>query len=439
MAIKKRLYKKLSSLLIIPFVLGGCRWYDGTFTLKAENKALNIPKNTEKTELTVFADKSALNGEMLLKIEKAFEKENGDIDVKIEFSSEEGKESYEQELISRFSQNNEPDLFLMYNKDGIYSWEYALEPIDSDWTDKICRVLPVAKSGESIVAVPAAVNWAGIAVSDRIFGAFEIDTKKIDDFNSFEGALSELYGKLETLKEDSAEGDKDEEDKGEEKAAEIEDLRAISEFPAASDSYLSKFVLGLYLGGTSKEDIKAMTDLMISYSYWGEKPENLNVIGTDELIENGLDDNSVAVGIIDNKMYDKLSQNPENSFTILPYFKRSGEKGGILLESEAFWGINRYSESEETDAAKRFLEWLNTSQESFSIHAEYNEPMTVEHVFNEDGETVTHIVNKYVNSGMAAALNGGEDFSDSGARIYGIRQYISSGENWDKIFEETEQ
>ena len=420
--------KKISVLCAFVTLLSGCRWFDGALVSEADNSVLNVPINSEKVTVTVFADETVFKKDMLSDMANAFCEENTDIKIDIIYSDNSDDTSYDNELTEMFANNNAPDMFLMYSKTGVYDWTYALAPIKSDWTQKISPALPTAKSDDNVMAVPASLNWAGIAVSTDIAQYFDVDVEKVNDFSSFEKMMSELNEKHEKAKSDN-------ENKNEYK---FSDLRAISELPAGTDSYLSEFIIRPISSGIGKDDVKSLCDLMMNYTYWSDNKKNLNVIKLSELTQNGLDDNSVAVGLIDSDMYSELSKSSDNKYKILPYFLKSTVESGILLWSDVFWGINRYSDSDKIEAANRFLEWINTSQRAFEISCKYGVSMITKDIFTERGVTITHIIGDYINTNRVIAVNEDGKTSEEQTTLYNIRQYISGNKEWNEIFENTD-
>ncbi len=290
------------------YLLCGCRWFEVSSVKPAENK-INVIPETE-TSITILADNSVFPDGMLLTAAEKFMEENSGVTVKIRTVNCE-QSLYEDELRKSFSENSAPDMFLMFGKQGVYNWESVLEPIEESFADNIIDELPKGKSGEDIMAVPAVAEWVGIVVSNDVLKLAGVSPNSITSLQSFEDVLKKVDENSETVSKT------------------FKDFKAAGEFPAGSDDFLKNVVLKPYLSGVSADSITHIVNLIIGYSYWKDEPQNLNVIGYDSYIENGLKKHAVAAGFIDSGIYRKLFYGDgaadKDSFTVLPYFTNSTE------------------------------------------------------------------------------------------------------------------
>lgn len=188
---------KKAFLLILPMVLlSSCRWFEQSGVHKAGNTAENIPKQEKKVSVTVLNDESVFPNGLMTRAAKLFSSQNSGITVDIKTAADD----YERSLSDDFRENTPPDLFLMFEKSGVYNWESVLEPIDESFRDKLIGALPKVESDGNILAIPAVLDWSGIIASNEILRTVGVSPRDITDFTSLKAAVnkvSESSGKIQ--------------------------------------------------------------------------------------------------------------------------------------------------------------------------------------------------------------------------------------------------
>lgn len=273
--------------------------------------------------------------------------------------------TYEQTLKSEIAKTEAPTLFQV-SPVGLDTWkEYCLDLKDTEMYKHLSNKNQVLSSGETVYAVPYAVEGYGIIYNNKILSDYcSMDGAKIksaEDINSFE-KLKEVAEDIQAKKEElgikgafAATG-----------MAPGDDWRwhtHLMNMPIYYE-YKEKGITDTKeLSGTYLDNYKQILDLYLNNST--VEPEMLSSIGTgDSMSEFALGE----VAFVQNGdwAWNDIKDNEvaEEDVKFLPiYIGAEGEENqGLCVGTEAFWCVNSKASKADQKATLDFVNWLLTSE-----------------------------------------------------------------------------
>lgn len=423
--------------------LSGCQWFGNQATTPAQPKA-NSSEAAQTISITVLAS-SPLQDSLVKQAAEQFCKAHDNVSIRVEYVNE--GEDYDGGLTKAVREGDAPTLFMLDGAQDLENWKPMLEPLsDEGWLQRVDKAALAAMNEEGkLYGVPVTVSGFGLVCNQAIFRSAGIDLTEVTDFQKLREAFANLGKKIES----------------EELKDQWENLESVSEFPAASSSYLSDWILGTLLGiefdtATQlmqadsfplkhSDGLKALVDLQADYSRYALEKEKLNVISMSDATTHGLATHRIAAVLASNEIYAQVSEadaTAAQQLTMLPVAISGSKQDSILVGAPAYWCINANAEDTQKIAAKEFLQWLYTSQEGNQLLMKDYQLLPI--IKNYPGQppdsplaaAVLEYIRQdrtipYVSSGLSEKA--GSQFA------HGVRSYLSGDATWEEILSQLDE
>lgn len=423
--------------------LSGCQWFGRPATTPNQPKA-NSPESDPSISITVLAS-SPLQDAFVERAAEQFCKAHDNVSIHVEYVKE--GEDYDGALTKAVREGSTPVLFMLDGAQDLENWKPMLEPLsDEGWLQRVDKSALAAMNEEGkLYGVPVTISGFGLVCNQAVFRSAGIDLTEVTDFEKLRDAFSTLGKKI----------------KSEELKSQWENLESVSEFPAASSSYLSDWVLGSLLGiefDTASQlmqaqsfplkhsdGLKALVDLQADYSRYAQEKEKLNVITMDDASIHGLATHRIAAVLASNEIYTPISDadaTAAQQLTMLPVAISGSKQDSILVGAPAYWCINVNAQDTQKIAAKEFLQWLYTSQDGNQLlMKEYQLLPIIKNYPGQPPESpLAAAVLEYIRQGRTIPYVSSGLSQEAGSQFaHGVRSYLSGDATWEEVLSQVDE
>ncbi|WP_243290486.1 ABC transporter substrate-binding protein [Bacillus sp. FJAT-47783] len=419
---KKFLVTAMSSLVLASTALFGC-------------SSVDSEKESTKDQVTldIFQFKVEFK-EQFEDVAKVYEEKNPGVDINI--TTVGGGEDYGVALKSKFASGDEPAIFNVGGPQDVADWEDKL--VDLSDTEASAKALEgtldgVTKDGQ-VLGVPYNQEGYGFIYNKSIFKKAGINPEEIQTFADLEAAVKSL--------------DKQKGDLG---------LDAVFAFPAKetwvtglhlSNAFIApefnSNVIDAFNASTVEfkygDAFKKIVDLQNAYSVqptvsldYSQQVEELFSTGRVAIIQQG--------NWVYNSVADIDPELAEDGIGILPLPIEGFKEDSIPVGIPMYWTVNKNKDEKVIEEAKKFLDWLYTSDEGketvlndFKFIPAYDgydadkisDPLSKEiYQYAQEGKTIGWVFMGYP-SGWGMDKLG-----------VNIQKYVSDEMTWDELIDES--
>ncbi|MGE8206582.1 ABC transporter substrate-binding protein [Heyndrickxia sp. NPDC080065] len=276
--------------------------------------------------------------------------------VKINITTVGGGEDYGAALKSKFASGNEPTIYNVGGPQDVQDWEGKLADLSDTKAASLALngTLEGVKKDNQVLGLPYNQEGYGLIYNTKIFEKAGIDPKKITSYAALEDAVKTLDSKKKDL-----------------------GLESVFALPAKetwvtglhlSNTFISPEFNGNVLDAYNAKKVdfkygdsfKKVLDLQNKYSAqptvsldYSQQVEELFSTGKVAIIQQG---NWVygSIAGIDQDLAD-------NGVGILPIPVVGFKEDSIPVGVPMYWAVNKNKDSKEVAEAKKFLDWLYTS------------------------------------------------------------------------------
>lgn len=347
---KKILAVITTAVLSVSLLLSGCG-------------STNGGSGSKKVNVDIFQFKVEIHDE-LQKAANEYMKENPNVNINL--TTVGGGDDYGAALKAKFQSGQEPAIYNVGGPQDIKDWSGKLEDLsDQAWVkNAVSGTLDGVTVDGKVYATPMSVEGYGLIYNKEIFKDAGIDASKINSYATLESAAKELDSKIKSgeLKEKHP------------------NLKAVFELPAKETWVTGLHTSNVVLGQEFKSDLNAfesktvdfkyadaykkLIDLQANYSSNADSKGKLNAVAYSNQVEEGLAVERVAIVQqgnwvssaikgVDEKVAEKLG--------MLPMPVVGGIEDSIPVGVPMYWAVNSGKSDEVKTEAKKFLEWLYTS------------------------------------------------------------------------------
>ncbi|GGM19568.1 ABC transporter substrate-binding protein [Paraliobacillus quinghaiensis] len=349
---RKKLFSKTGLVLVASAFLfaSGCSSSDvnGSNDSNGSNNSAD-----EEVVVDVFQSKVEFKDEFDELVEK-YEEENPN--VTINFKAVGGGTDYAQALKSVFSSNDEPDIFSVGGPAEVEQYRtYLADLSDTDSAKAALKgTLDGVTDGEEVLGLPYNQEGYGLLYNKALFEQAGINPDEIITHEDLEKAVTKLDSQKEDLN--------------------IDAVFAL----AAKETW----VIGMHLANTylapefnnnaitaynadtvtfeKGDEMKRFLDLQAKYSVqpvlsldYSQQVEELFSLQRVAMIKQG--------NWVYNAIHEMDPEFAENNVGIMP-MPVEGYEQSIPVGVPSYWGVNKQSDEKVVQAAKDFLDYLNTSE-----------------------------------------------------------------------------
>ena len=286
-----------------------------------------------------------------------------------------GGDCYHSALRAVFAAGVAPTIFNVGGPQDVADWAHTLQDLtDEPWVELAYEnVLASVTVDGRVYGLPFNIEGYGFIYNRAIFKAAGIDTAKIVDFATLEAAAEKLYAKIQAG----------------ELADEFPRLEAVFELAAAETWVTGKHTANAILAqefGSSidafhaaevefrySESLRALIDLQARFSPHADNWAQLNAVDYMTQVDMGIAIERVAVIQQGNWVFggvNAIDPNVAANLGILPFPVKGAVEDSIPVGVPFHWAINKNAGEAEVEAAKKFLNWLYTSDEGMRIVVE---------------------------------------------------------------------
>ncbi|MEG0285679.1 MULTISPECIES: ABC transporter substrate-binding protein [Vagococcus] len=387
---------------------------------------------SDDVTIDVFQFKVEFN-EQFKAAAKMYEEENPG--VKINISTVGGGDDYGAALKTKFASGEEPDIFNIGGPEDLKTWEKSLADVSDTkaFGEALEGTLDGVTKGDEVLGLPYNMEGYGLLYNKEVFEKAGIDPTSIK-------TQADLRKAVETL-------DKDKEKLG---------LDAVFAFPAKETWITGLHGANLFLAPEFDNDVnKAYEAKELEFKYNKEFKEYIDLQQKysvqpttsldyskqmEELFSNG----KVALTQQGNWVYGTIDEiDPEFAETnvgILPVPIDGVSEQKLPVGVPNYWAFNKNSSDKEQEEAKKFIDWLYTSEqgkktviEDFKFIPAYN---------GYDADKIADPLSKEVYDYSSKGNTTGWVFmgypTDWGMNVLGagIQKYVSDEATWDELMKE---
>lgn len=361
---------------------------------------------------------------------KAYEKENPG--VKINISTVGGGDDYGAALKTKFASGEEPDIFNIGGPEDLKTWQKSLADVSDTKSAKeaIDGTLNAVTKEDKVLGLPYNMEGYGLLYNKEVFKKAGIKTEDIKTQADLRKAVEKI--------------DKDKKKLG---------LDAVFAFPAKETWITGLHGANLFLAPEFDNDVnKAYEAKKLEFKYSDQFKEYIDLQQKysvqpttsldyskqmEELFSNG----KVAMTQQGNWVFGTIDEiNPEfaeKGVGILPVPVDGASEQKLPVGVPNYWAFNKNSKEPEQKEAKKFIDWLNTSDagkkavlEEFKFIPAYNgydtakiaDPLSKEvYEYSSKGNTTGWVFMGYP--------------TDWGMNVLGagIQKYVSDETSWDNL------
>lgn len=284
---------------------------------------------------------------------KVYEEENPDINI--EFTAVGGGTDYLGSLKTKFSSGDEPEIFSVAGPSEAEQFnDYLADLSDTESAElALDGTLAAVTDGDQVLGLPYNQEGYGYIYNKAVFEQAGIDPTTIKSYDDLEAAVETLDGQKDEL-----------------------GIEAVFALAAKEKWVIGNHLANVYLAPEfnnnvleayeaktvafeKSDELKRMLDLQVQYSVqptlnvdYSQQVEQYFSLGQVAMIQQG---NWVFPSI--EQMDPELAQN----IGILP-IPVEGYEGSIPVGVPNYWAVNKNKDEEVVQAAKDFLDWMNTSE-----------------------------------------------------------------------------
>ncbi|WP_050613409.1 ABC transporter substrate-binding protein [Bacillus testis] len=421
---KKRFFAVMFSvLLLVAMSLASC----------SSSKSSSGTK--DQITLDVFQFKVEFK-DQFQKVAKKYQDEHPN--VKINITTVGGGQDYGAALKSKFASGKEPTIYNIGGPQDVEDWKNKLADLsDTKAASKALKgSLDGVSTGGKVLGLPFNQEGYGFLYNKEVFEKAGIQPDSIKDFNSLENAVKMIDSKKKEL-----------------------GLKAVFALPGKE-----KWVTGLHLSNAflapefdhnvldaykSKEvsfkygdAFKKILDLQNDYSVqptvsldYSQQVEELFSLGKVAVIQQG---NWVygSIASIDQKF-------AEEKVGLLPIPVQGYKEDSVPVGIPMYWGVNSNKDKKEVKEAKKFLDWLYTSDEGKEFVL--NDFKFIPAYEGYDASKITDPISKAVYQYATTGKTIGWTFmgypTGWGENKLGvnIQKYLSKESKWDDVIKESKK
>lgn len=415
--------KGLIVLLLAVLVLAACGG-DGSSESNANG---DDTSGEEQITINVFQGKVEIKDQFEAMVE-VYEEENPN--VNIEFVAVGGGSDYIGSLKTRFSSGDEPEIFSIAGPTEAEQFKDYLADLSDTESAQLAfeGTLDSVRDGDAVLGLPYNLEGYGYIYNKEIFENAGVDASSIMTYEDLENAFSTIDSQKDDLGivAVNALGAKERWIIG----AHLANAYLAPEF--------NNNILEAYNADTVTfergDELKRMLDLQVEYSV----QPTLN-IDYSQQVEQYFSLGQVAVIQQGNWIYPSVEQMDPNlaqNLGILP-IPVEGLEGKLPVGVPNYWGVNKNKDEATVQAAKDFLDWMNTSEvgketvtSEFNFIPAYegysadmiNDPISKEIFrYSEAGETIGWVFNGFPSNSWGDLLG---EF---------MQEYIADGLEWEDV------
>ncbi|WP_409252854.1 ABC transporter substrate-binding protein [Bacillus sp. SCS-153A] len=306
----------------------------------------------DKITLEVYQGKVEIKDQFEEMVE-VYEKENPNVDIK--FTAVGGGTDYLGSLKTKFSSGDEPEIFSVSGPSEAEQFkEYLADLSDTESANlALPGTLASVTDGDKVLGLPYNQEGYGFIYNKSIFEKAGIDPSAIKTYEDLQKAVKTLDSKKEELGLEAVFALA-----GKEKWVVGNHLSNVYLAPEFNND-----VLEAYNAKTVEfergDELQRMLDLQTEYSI----QPTLNVDYSQQ-VEQYFSLEQVAMIQQGNWVFPSIDQmDPElaQNIGILP-IPVEGYEGSIPVGVPNYWAVNKNKDEETVQAAKDFLDWMNTSE-----------------------------------------------------------------------------
>ncbi|MBD8069611.1 ABC transporter substrate-binding protein [Bacillus sp. PS06] len=308
--------------------------------------------NGDKITLEVYQGKVEIKSQFEEMV-KEYEKENPNIDIK--FTAVGGGTDYLGSLKTKFASGDEPEIFSISGPSEAEQFKDYLADLSDTESAKLAfdGTLDAVTEGEQILGLPYNQEGYGLIYNKAMFEEAGIDPTTIKSFDDLQKAVETLDSKKADLGIEAVFALA-----AKEKWVIGNHLANVYLAPEFNDN-----VLEAYNAKTVEfqrgDELKRMLDLQVEYSV----QPTLN-IDYSQQVEQYFSLEQVAMIQQGNWVFPSIEQmDPELAQNIgVLTIPVEGFEGSIPVGVPNYWAVNKNKDEETIQAAKDFLDWMNTSE-----------------------------------------------------------------------------
>ncbi|MCF7952980.1 MAG: ABC transporter substrate-binding protein [Spirochaetales bacterium] len=338
--------KLLQAVLILAIAFVGAQ------SVFAQGQADISDQGKDIVEVDIFQFKVEFKDQFTALAEEYMEETEG---VKLTIKTVGGGDDYGAALRSRFASGEEPAIFNVGGPQDVADWKDYLAPLNGlEVTEKaFSGVLSGVTMDGNVYGLPYNQEGYGLIYNKEIFNKAGIDPASITSYAALEKAVKKLDSMKDSLgikapiafpvKETWVTG------------LHLSNAVLSQEFDNVNDAFNSDTVAFRY-----SEGLKKLVDLQNNYSVqptlsldYSQQVEQLFASGKVAIIQQG----NWAYGSVAG-VDEELAQN----IGIVPLSVYKGVGDSIPVGVPMYWGVNKDLDEAVVEEAKKFLNWMYTSE-----------------------------------------------------------------------------
>lgn len=311
--------------------------------------------SSDKTTLDIFQFKVEFKDQFEA-LAKQYEKDNPDVKINIETVG--GGSDYGAALKSKFSSGNEPTIYNVGGPEDVKMWKDSL--LDLSDTESAKQALDGTLAGvttdDGVFGLPFNVEGYGVLYNKKIFEEAGIDATKITTLDALEDAAKTLNDQKDKLGIEAPFA----------LAAKEKWITGLHSSNAFLNAEFDNDVTKAYNAKTVEfkygDSFKQYIDISNKYSV-----QPTNSLDYSQQIEQLFSNSKVAMTQQGNWVYSSVEainkDFAENDIGLLPIPIEGVSEGTIPVGVPMYWGVNSKASKAEQKAAKKFLDYLYTTDE----------------------------------------------------------------------------
>lgn len=365
---------------------------------------------------------------------KAYEKENENVKIKV--STVGGGNDYKQSLTTKFASGEEPAIFNVGGPTDVEQFNDRLADLSDTKAAKAALegTLDGVKKDDKVLGLPFNQEGYGFIYNKRVFEKAGIDAASLTTYDKLLEAVKTLDSKKKEL-----------------------ELDAVFAFPVkekwVTGNHLSNVFLAEEFDGNvlkaseapevsfkNGDQLKQMVDLQNDYSVqptasldYSQQVEELFSLERVAIIQQG--------NWVYNTVYDMDPELAEEGIGIIPIPVNDEAKMPVGVPN--YWAVNTKTDEKIQEEAKKFLDWMYTSDEGkrFVLEEFKFIPAYEGYDGSKIADPISQEIYKYSEAGniIGWAFNGfpiGWNENEFGASV---QAYVSGKLTWDKLVEQNIQ
>lgn len=408
----------LTVLLIFSVILAGCSSSTGG---NSDSK--------DVVTLDIFQFKVEFKSQFEA-LAKQYEKENPDVKIKV--STVGGGNDYKSAITAKFASGEEPAVFNIGGPVDVEQYKDRLTDLKDTKAAAAALdgTLDGVKEDGQVLGLPFNQEGYGLIYNKRIFKEAGINPDEITSYEALEAAVKKMDSQKDKLKID-----------------------AVFAYPVkekwVTGNHLSNVFLAPEFDGnvleaskaptvkfTDGDKFKQLVDIQNKYSVqptasldYSQQVEELFSLEKVAIIQQG--------NWVYNTVYDMDPELAEKGIGIIPI--PNGDSAGMPVGVPNYWAVNKKSDEKVQEAAKKFLDWMYTSEEGkkavledFKFIPAYEgydvekiaDPISKEiYKYSQEGNTIGWVFNGY-------PVGWNDDLGAS------VQKYVTGKLTWEELVQQ---